>query len=166
MKIEDFTQEIHRDRAFIIAAVSCELQPIMEKCYSVLLDDAGYQWFYDLVIEIVDEIMFTPGSAYLECISKGSGNDYWAKEKENCFDWYHMSKAADNLHERFSKDEWARLSRKLTKLIGPDACNDVLLSITSDKTTIEENLTKLKKVIKSLKKQENDKNCKRRRKQI
>ena len=86
------------DRAFIIAAVSCSAIDVVRQHYEQWLDNNGYIPFYEMVIEIVDEIMFTEGSKYLEWCVAEDKNDWWDTNTDSMFDWYHMAEAEKLIH--------------------------------------------------------------------
>ena len=60
------TEKMQDDRAFIIAAVSCDLIEVIKKDHEDWLDNGGYQPYYDLVVELTDHMLFTEGSVYLK----------------------------------------------------------------------------------------------------
>lgn len=89
---KDITKEMQTDRAFIIAAVSCDLIGLIKKEHDEWLDNGGYQPYYDLVIELVDYMMFTEGSTYLRFLeAQEKDKDLcFTTFADDCFDWFHM----------------------------------------------------------------------------
>jgi hypothetical protein len=88
----EFSEEqIRNDRGVIIAAVSEELYTIIKEEHKDWLEDSGHYAFYDLVVAIVDEMMFSKGSMYQRFISKkGVDSSDWYSFAGECFDWFHM----------------------------------------------------------------------------
>ena len=88
-------EEIRNDRGVIIAAVSVELYSLIKEEYDDWLDENGHYAFYDLVVTIVDELLFAEGSMYQRFMKERKNNskiDFY-NFSGNCFDWYHMGTA-------------------------------------------------------------------------
>jgi hypothetical protein len=96
------TTEMQADRSIIIAAVSHIIYPIIRKQYFPWLDNNGHYAYYDLVVEIVDEMMFEAGSLYLAFMEKKQRGDQtdFNEFSGDCFDWYYMGKSEKMLPER------------------------------------------------------------------
>ncbi len=92
---KDITEEMQTDRAFIIAAVSCDLIQLIRKEHKNWLNDHGYQPYYDLVVELVDYMMFTENSMYLKFLQKKENNNNieFSTLTDDCFDWFYMKLA-------------------------------------------------------------------------
>lgn len=92
---KNITKEMQDDRAFISAAVSCELIDLIKKEHEEWLDNGGFQSYYDLVVKIVDYMMFTEGSMYLNFLHKKEDNNKveFSKLANDCFDWFHIKLA-------------------------------------------------------------------------
>lgn len=88
-------KEIRNDRGVIIAAVSEDLYELIKKEHQDWLDESGHYAFYDLVVAIVDEMMFSEGSTYQRFIKqKGKNRKFdWHSFAGECFDWFHMGLA-------------------------------------------------------------------------
>lgn len=89
---KEITEEMQDDRAFIIAAVSCDLIESIKEKHKNWLDDHGYQAYYDLVVELTDYMLFGENSYYLEFLKlkeKDENLDF-STFSQNCFDWYFM----------------------------------------------------------------------------
>lgn len=92
----EFTpSQIRNDRGVLIAAVSEELHELIKEEHQNWLDHSGHYAFYDLVVAIVDEMMFSEGSAYQRFIkAKADGKNVdFNHITDECFDWYHMALA-------------------------------------------------------------------------
>ena len=89
------TEKMQDDRAFIIAAVSCDLIEVIKKDHEDWLDNGGYQPYYDLVVELTDHMLFTEGSVYLKFLKKQKKDEGLCFHgfSGNCFDWFHMELA-------------------------------------------------------------------------
>ena len=96
------TAEMQHDRSTIIAAVSYNLYPIVRKEYFPFLDNNGHYAYYDLVVELVDKMMFEVGSLYLAFMEKKERGDKvdFSDLSDDCFDWYYMHKSEEMLPER------------------------------------------------------------------
>ena len=92
------TKKMQYDRSFIIAAVSCSAIDVVRKHYESWLDNNGYLPFYEMVIEIVDELMFTEGCEYLKFIKAKDKTDWFINNHDTCFDWYYMEQAEKLIH--------------------------------------------------------------------
>lgn len=94
---ELITKAMQADRAFIIAAVACSTLDVVKEHYQGWLDNNGYIPFYEMVIEIVDELMFTEGSKYLEYANAEDQMGWW-DNVDSFMDWYHMQEAEKLIH--------------------------------------------------------------------
>jgi len=94
---KEITERMWADRAFIIAAVSCDLIDFIKENHEDWIDDHGYQAYYDLVIEVTDQILFTEDSKYLEFmkLKEKDENLCFTKFADDCFDWFHMRLARE-----------------------------------------------------------------------
>jgi len=98
---EKITETMQNDRAFIIAAVSCDLIGLIKKEHDEWLDNGGYASYYDLVIEVVDYMLFTKGSTYLNFMEAQKKDEDLCFNgfSGNCFDWFHMELASKLITE-------------------------------------------------------------------
>jgi len=96
--IEKFTKQMLYDRSLIIAAVSCSAIEVVKEHYENWLDNNGYIPFYEMVIEVVDELMFTKGSEYLKYTKAKHKEDWFLDKHDNCMDWYFMGEATKLFH--------------------------------------------------------------------
>jgi len=94
----EITKKMQYERSFIIAAVSCSAIDLVRKHYQSYLDNNGYIPFYEMVIEIVDELMFTEGSEYLKFMNAKDKSDWFVINHNTCFDWYFMDEANKLIH--------------------------------------------------------------------
>lgn len=92
---KEITERMQEDKNFIVAAVSCDLITLIKEKHEDWLDNSGYQAYYDLVIELVDYMMFTEGSMYLNFMQKKEedNNLEFSKLANDCFDWFYMKLA-------------------------------------------------------------------------
>ena len=87
-------EQIRKDRGVIIAAVSEDLYSLIKENHDDWLDECGHYAFYDLVVAIVDEMLFSEGSTYQRFIKKkGVDSRDWYDFAGECFDWFHMGLA-------------------------------------------------------------------------
>lgn len=96
--ITKITKAMQFDRSFIIAAVSCSAIDVVREHYKNWLDDNGYIPFYEMVVEIVDEIMFSKGSEYLKYMKDKDKTDWFGRHHDTCFDWYFMEEGRKLIH--------------------------------------------------------------------
>jgi len=101
-KIE-LTEEMTNDRALMLVAVSSHLIYCFNENHIDWLDKNGMTAFYQKVIEIVDEMMFSEGSAYLEYLKAEPEDkaDWFIHNQETCMDWYFMKKAEKIVEKMF-----------------------------------------------------------------
>ncbi len=92
------TKKMQYDRAIIIAAVSCSALDVVKEHYADWLDNNGYYPFYEMIIEIVDELMFTKGSEYLKFANAKDQTDWFIDKHDTCFDWYFMEEGRKLIH--------------------------------------------------------------------
>lgn len=107
---EEIQNRMNDDRAFIVSAVTSELHNTAYLQYfETWENNGGMGWFFDTCVEIVDEIMFTEGSAYLKWLEHWKVSDIHCNTfsevtNETCFDWYHMNEARSIFESRYKKD--------------------------------------------------------------
>ena len=102
MKIDKIIKNTREERAFILCAVASNSLPMVHQQFNNFLDNNGYAEFYDMVIEIVDEMLYGEGSEFIKAVNNREKNEWsWWEEKHNtCFDWYHMDLADVKFKER------------------------------------------------------------------
>jgi len=131
----EFTpSQIKKDRGVLIAAVSEDLYTLIKEEHESWLDESGHYSFYDLVVAIVDEMMFSEGSAY-QRFMKAKANDKNADfhdMTDDCFDWYHMALARtmvtkELLHEVCfgDTDKYFEKKRKISYELGIDEGEEI-----------------------------------------
>lgn len=91
--IEKITKRMQSDRAFIIAVVSCNAINLVKQRYLSYIENEGYIPYYEMVLEIVDEIMFTKGSEYLKYYRAKDQCDWFTIHHNTCMDWYFIAEA-------------------------------------------------------------------------
>lgn len=92
----EFSEEkIRNDRGVLIAAVSEDLYTLIKEEHDDWLDESGHYAFYDLVVAIVDELLFAEGSMYQRFMKARKNNSKldFHSFSGDCFDWYHMGTA-------------------------------------------------------------------------
>lgn len=94
-------EKIKLDRDYIIVAVGIHISKVITNIHPNYLDQWGYMHMYDLVIDIVDEMMFSSSeTAYMKYLSD---KEYFQKMSTD-LDWYHMDKSVTMLTiDRFKK---------------------------------------------------------------
>lgn len=99
------------DKEILISACTLELYNEIQNRYFSWLDSEGHYGFYELVVEIVDEMLFTPDSLYLKYMSDPD-RSCWADESgtNECFDWYFMNQSLIKLDERMK--DWSDGSKE------------------------------------------------------
>jgi hypothetical protein len=75
------------DKMFILSAVTLELFDVAKK-KDDYLDQYGMQHFYDMCIDIVEEML--DGEEYKKFLVD---KDYFNTNHGTCFDWYYMTKS-------------------------------------------------------------------------
>lgn len=120
-------QQRNSDVKFIISAVTHELSEMAYLEYFGAWEGmGGMQGFFDLCVELTEEVMLTEGSAYLKWL------DYWIAKPDDgtycksfyevtgeiSFDWYHMNKARELFQSRFAKDEPSDILEQMSERIG------------------------------------------------
>jgi hypothetical protein len=95
---EKISKAMFADRAFIIAVVSCNSIIIVRDKYQKFLDSEGYAPFYEMVLEIVDELMFTKGSEYLKYARAKNKEDWFSNHHDTFMDWYFIQESEKLLH--------------------------------------------------------------------
>jgi hypothetical protein len=94
------TEKMQADRAFIAAAVSCDLIEVIKEKHEDWLDNGGYQPYYDLVVELTDHMLFSKGSMYLKYLKEKETRDVdFSTIADDCFDWFHMRLARELVTE-------------------------------------------------------------------
>lgn len=84
-------EQIKKDRDFVMVAVGCHLMTAIPKIDPNYFDQWGLQHFYDMVVDIVDEMMF--GSNDSEYFKSIGDNNYFHVNHNTCLDWYYMDKS-------------------------------------------------------------------------
>jgi predicted alpha-1,6-mannanase (GH76 family) len=81
-------ERINKDRGFLIAAVSLNLKQCIDIMSPDYFDTWGYAHYYDLVVDIVDEMM--SGTEYIKYLS-------------NCNHFHEMSTSIDTYYEDMAR---------------------------------------------------------------
>ncbi len=89
----------------ILCACASDMYPLVRLEYFAWLDGGGgHQMYYDTVCELVNEVMFSDNSPYLNWVKQwddGKGEDF-NQMYGNCLDWYHMDLVRKLFIERYS----------------------------------------------------------------
>lgn len=97
---ESTQNQVQRDREILISACTIDLYVEVQNRYFSWLDSNGHYAFYDLVVQILDDMLLTPDSIYLKYMSNPDRGD-WSLESGTgeCFDWYFMHQSLIKLDE-------------------------------------------------------------------
>ena len=126
MKTEkEIEEEKQRDRAFLISAITTELHQLAYiEYFNEWEGNGGMGWFFNMCVELTDEIMFTEGSAYLKWLDVWIANEdehcegFSEVTGETCFDWYHMNEARRIFESRYEKDSANEIKEQVSEHIG------------------------------------------------
>lgn len=95
-----------RDNMFFLrTAMTATLTISATENYEDWLDDNGWAEFYEMVMQICDEILLSDNSVFLTYIKLSiSGDDeaedYFDTNYGTCYDWYFMDLAREVLYKR------------------------------------------------------------------
>ena len=90
---------------FLRTAMTCTLTIEMTDKFHDYLDDNGWAEFYEIVMEICDEVLLSNNSiflAYIKLYISGDkkAEDYFDKNFDTCYDWYFMDLAREELNKK------------------------------------------------------------------
>jgi len=105
--LTELTKVMQYDRALIISAITQECLDLVRKEYADWLDNNGYYPFYEMMVEITDEVLFADGSDYRKAHAMGVENigEYYQTEVKRCFDWHCMELGAKLIREKLKGHE-------------------------------------------------------------
>lgn len=107
--LKELQEQKLNDTQFITVAISCQVYPIIKDEFDEFAQNVGHQGVYDLIVEVVNEIMFSTGSLYLswfEHWANSEGNNYENFDNlfGQSFDLYHMDEATERVRYRLSDE--------------------------------------------------------------
>jgi hypothetical protein len=103
-------QELRNNIFFIRTVMTCTLTLEGTEKYSDHIDDFGWAEFYELIMEICDEVLLSNNSVFLTYIKLSiSGDeeaeDYFDTNYGTCYDWYFMDQAREELTKRMEQEK-------------------------------------------------------------
>ena len=81
-------KQMKYDRATAIAIISSNGINLVQDKYVDWLDNNGWIPFYELMVEIADEVLFTEGSLYMVALAQGRLTDEFHRTFPTMFDWW------------------------------------------------------------------------------
>ncbi len=122
---KEIREQKQDDRAFIVSAITMELQQLAYiEYFNQWEGNGGMGWFFNMCVELADEIMFTEGSAYLKWLDVWIANEdkycegFSEVTGETCYDWYHMNEARRIFESRYEKDSPSEIKEQVSEHIG------------------------------------------------
>jgi hypothetical protein len=102
-------RELRDSIFFLRTAITCTLAIEGTELYSDYIDDNGWAEFYEIIMEICDEVLLSNDSTFLTYIKlylKGEAeDDYFNIHFSTCYDWYFMDLARKELSKRMFGEE-------------------------------------------------------------
>lgn len=112
---------IKEDRSFLIAAITEYLEPFCFLEYSDVIDNSGgVQWFYQICIELTDEVMFVENDYYLKYLEHRLFEDEYVGFCDlfsESFDIYYQEKAKHLWEKRYDRDSFEQIKKNYTSRI-------------------------------------------------
>jgi hypothetical protein len=89
--------------------MTCTLTIEMVEKYEEWLDDNGWAEFYEIVMEICDDILLSNNSIFLTYIKlfldkNEKAEDYFHKNFDTCYDWFFMDLARAELTKKMIEE--------------------------------------------------------------
>lgn len=159
---EEIEEQKQFDRAFITSAITTELHELAYLHYFREWENhGGMGWFFNMCVELTDEIMFTEGSAYLKWLDVWIANEdkycegFSEVTGETCYDWYHMNEARRIFEASYEKDECTKdqISEAIGHLMNNFDTNEgrvEVMDMASKFAKKERENSKLSKIIQDL----------------
>lgn len=102
-------RELRNAIFFLRTAMTCTLTIEMTEKYQEWLDDNGWAEFYEIVMEICDEVLLSNNSVFLTYIklminNEEEAEDYFHNNFGTCYDWYFMDMARAELPKRIEEE--------------------------------------------------------------
>ena len=105
---KDQKRELRNSIFFLRTAMICEMSRLIESTCKDFVDNNGYAEFYEMAMEICDEVLLSNESEYMKFIVlyfKGEANgEYFQDNFNDCTDWYFMGLAREELKERLTDE--------------------------------------------------------------
>jgi len=103
-------QELMNDIFFLRTAMTCTLTLEGKEKYSDHIDDFGWAEFYDIIMEICDEVLLSDDSVFLTYIKLSitkdeEAEDYFYNNYDTCYDWFFMDLAREELTKRMEQEK-------------------------------------------------------------
>ena len=92
-------EQIANDEKFILSVISARNWCMVSKEYFDYLEHDGYQAYYDMCIDITNELLFGEGSEYLKALKSDCVTGHY-HNLNTCFDWYYMAESEKIIRER------------------------------------------------------------------
>lgn len=97
-------QELRNSIFFLRTAMTSTLTLEVIEKFKDWVDSNGWAEFYEMIMEICDEVLLSNGSEFLKYIKlylKGEAeDDYFDKHFSTCYDWYFMDLARQEFNKR------------------------------------------------------------------
>jgi len=90
---------------FILTAVAGTCMETAQRKFSNFTDNHGYAVLYELIMDIVDEMLFTEGCEYQKFLNDKEQDDWFSTHHNTCMDWYFMDKGRELLEARLEGHE-------------------------------------------------------------
>ena len=102
---KDGKRELRNAIFFLRTAMTCTLTIEATESHEDWLDDNGWAEFYEIIMEICDEVLLSNNSVFLTYIKllldeDERAEDYFDKNFGTCYDWYFMDLARAELPKR------------------------------------------------------------------
>jgi hypothetical protein len=96
--------ELRSNIFFLRTAMICKMSNLIESTYKTFVDNNGYAEFYEMAMEICDEVLLSNDSEYMKYIvlyfnNDEAADDYFLNKFDTCTDWYFMNLAANRLKQ-------------------------------------------------------------------
>lgn len=102
---KDKKRELRNAIFFLRTAITCTLTIEATENHEDWLDDNGWAEFYEIVMEICDEVLLSNNSVFLTYIKLYldedlEAEDYFHRNFDTCYDWYFMDLARAELPKK------------------------------------------------------------------
>lgn len=95
---KDQKKRLRNNIFFLRTAMICEMSRLIETTYKDFVDNNGYAEFYEMAMQICDEVLLTNESEYMKYIvlyfNGDADGDYFLNKFDTCTDWYFMDLAS------------------------------------------------------------------------
>lgn len=97
IKIKATSKGYSEQEVFLLTAMVTEGIRFVDHKHSGFLDDNGHPPFYDLMLSIVDDLLFDTDSEYQKYLSATDKDNWFHKHHDTCMDWYFMNEMTAKL---------------------------------------------------------------------